>query len=130
MKLLIFILAIALSLATSAAIDIYEFEDPLLQKRFDTLSVALRCPKCQNQSLADSDAMIAEDLRKELYRLLNEGLSNQEITQFMVERYGEFVLYEPPLKKSTLLLWFGPLMIFLLIVVVLLMVLRSRKNAP
>lgn len=88
-----------------------EFRDALEEKRFRSLTHELRCVMCQNQSLADSDAQIAVDLRREIITLLREGRSDQEIRDFLVARYGEFVLYKPGISPATWLLWFGPLLI-------------------
>ena len=91
-----------------AAIDAYTFKDEAERARYAELTRELRCPKCQNQDIADSNAPIAADLRKEIYRMLGEGQSNQQIIDFMVDRYGEFVRYKPELNAHTWLLWFGP----------------------
>ncbi|MEN0109004.1 MAG: cytochrome c-type biogenesis protein [Pseudomonas sp.] len=102
--------ALALSLAgvAQAAIDTYEFANEAERERFRQLTLELRCPKCQNQDIADSNAPIAADLRKEIYRMLGEGKSNEQIVDFMVDRYGEFVRYKPAVTARTWLLWFGP----------------------
>lgn len=92
-----------------AVIETYQFSDPALQVRYKQLSAELRCPKCQNQNIADSDAPIARDLRKLLHRQLEAGSSNEEIMQYMVERYGEFVLYRPRFEGVTLILWLFPI---------------------
>src|SRR6195952_609192 len=91
-----------------AAIDAYTFKDEAERARDTELTREWRCPKCQNQDIADSNAPIAADLRKEIYRMLGEGQSNQQIIDFMVDRYGEFVRYKPELNAHTWLLWFGP----------------------
>ncbi len=91
-----------------ADIKSYEFSEPKMANRFVDLTTVLRCPKCQNQNLADSDSIIAKDLRAQVQSLINKGQTDQQITDFMVQRYGEFILYDPPLKKSTLVLWLGP----------------------
>ena len=88
------------------------FEDRAEEKRFHALVSELRCVMCQNQSLADSDAQIAHDLRREILDLMHEGRSDDEIRQFLVARYGEFVLYRP-VEAKTWLLWFGPLLLLL-----------------
>lgn len=90
------------------AIDAYQFRDEAERARYSELTRELRCPKCQNQDIADSNAPIAADLRKEIYRMLGEGQSNRQIIDFMVDRYGEFVRYKPQLNPRTWLLWFGP----------------------
>jgi cytochrome c-type biogenesis protein CcmH len=103
-------LALGLGLVTlaHAAIDAYEFRDDAERARYAQLTKELRCPKCQNQDIADSNAPIAADLRKEIFRMLGEGRSNQQIIDFMVDRYGDFVRYKPALSARTWLLWFGP----------------------
>lgn len=89
------------------------FEDRAEEKRFHALVSELRCVMCQNQSLADSDAQIAHDLRREILDLMHQGRSDAEIRQFLVARYGEFVLYRPRVESKTWLLWFGPLLLLL-----------------
>lgn len=83
-------------------------QDPFLEKRVMALAEELRCLVCQNQSLADSNAELAIDLRNRVREKMTEGLTNQQIVEYMVERYGEFVLYRPPLKATTVILWFAP----------------------
>ena len=85
--------------------------DPVLEKRVMALAEELRCLVCQNQTLADSNAPLAEDLRNQLREKMREGKSDAEVVDFLVERYGDFVLYRPPLKATTVLLWFGPLLL-------------------
>ncbi len=110
MKRLVAALVLSLGLTTlaHAAIDAYEFRDEAERARYAQLTKELRCPKCQNQDIADSNAPIAADLRKEIFRMLGEGRSNQQIIDFMVDRYGDFVRYKPALSRKTWLLWFGP----------------------
>lgn len=102
------VLALGFAGVAQAAIDAYTFKDDAERARYTELTRELRCPKCQNQDIADSNAPIAADLRKEIYRMLGEGRSNQQIIDFMVDRYGEFVRYKPELNAHTWLLWFGP----------------------
>lgn len=97
-----------------AQVDTFEFETDEQQRRFRQLSDELRCPQCQNANLSGSSGGVAEDLRREIHRMIMEGMSNDEIEQFMFERYGDFIFYRPRLRSDTLLLWFGPL-IFLAI---------------
>jgi cytochrome c-type biogenesis protein CcmH len=85
--------------------------DPALEQRVRTLASELRCLVCQNQTIADSNAPLAEDLRNQVREKMRQGSSDSEIIDFMVERYGDFVLYRPPLKLTTVLLWFGPLLL-------------------
>ena len=89
------------------------FANQQQQDRFDKLTLELRCLVCQNQNLADSDAPLAHDLRREVYEMLVAGQTNEQIKQFLVQRYGDFVLYRPPVQKNTYLLWLAPLILFL-----------------
>ena len=109
MRITLFLALLFLNLpGASAGIEIRHFPSPALEKRYQHLIEELRCLVCQNQSLADSNADLAEDLRDEVYTMLIEGKQDQEIVDFLVNRYGDFVLYRPPVKKTTALLWFGP----------------------
>lgn len=107
-----FIYALGLTLAcfgtAQASIDTYEFSTQAQRERYRTLVEELRCPKCQNQNIADSDAPIAMDMRDEIFKKLEEGQSNEQIVEFLVDRYGDFVRYKPPVNKKTLILWYGP----------------------
>lgn len=123
-----FLLSLALLGAAHAAIDTYTFKDEGERERFRQLTAELRCPKCQNQNIADSNAPIATDLRREIFRMLEEGKDNQQITDYLVARYGDFVLYKPPLNSRTWLLWYGPAGLLLGGGLVLgLIVLRKRR---
>lgn len=104
-----------LSRTAFAAIETYDFQNDEQRARYQQLTDELRCPKCQNQNLAGSDSQIAADLRRELHRMLLEGKSNDDIISFMRERYGDFVMYRPPLQRNTWLLWFGPMGLLLLV---------------
>ena len=103
-------------------------DDPVLEKRVKTLSEELRCLVCQNQSLADSNADLAIDLRNQVRELMQAGKSDEEIREFMVDRYGDFVLYSPPVKASTLVLWGGPFVLLLIGIVLLATYLRRRER--
>lgn len=129
MKSWFLIVMLWLPLSSWAAIDTYEFKDEATRERFTSLVAELRCPKCQNQNLADSNSPIAKDLRNEVYRMLQQGLPDGEIKDFMVARYGEFVLYRPRVQESTYVLWYGPfvLLAFGLVVILLLVKRRSRR---
>ena len=94
--------------ATASSVETYQFSKPGYEVRFHELAKILRCPKCQNQNLADSNSMISQDLRRELYRLMEEGRSDEKIIEFMVMRYGDFVLYKPKFDDVTYFLWLGP----------------------
>ena len=102
--------------------------DPVAEKRLQSLSTELRCLVCQNQTIADSNAELAVDLRREIRGMIQAGQSDQQIIDFMVARYGDFVLYRPPLKGITLLLWGGPLALLLLGVFALQRYLRQRTG--
>ncbi|MCU0975721.1 MAG: cytochrome c-type biogenesis protein CcmH [Steroidobacteraceae bacterium] len=103
-----------LAAAPALAIDMEPaFEDPAMQARYDALTRELRCTVCQNQTIADSNASLARDLRREVRRLMAEGKSDQEVRDFLTARYTDFVLYKPPVKPQTYLLWAAP---FLLLV--------------
>jgi cytochrome c-type biogenesis protein CcmH len=103
--------------------------DPVLEKRVMALAEELRCLVCQNQTLAESNAPLAEDLRNQLRERMREGKSDREVVDFLVERYGDFVLYRPPLKATTVLLWFGPLLLLAGGFAVLLRRVRRRRAA-
>lgn len=103
-------------------------DDPVLEKRMIGLAEKLRCLVCQNESLASSHAELAEDLRREVREQMRKGLSDDEIVDYLVSRYGDFVLYEPPFKSYTLLLWLGPFALLLLGAGVLLFQLRRRRT--
>ncbi len=122
--------ALCLSQAALAVVEIYEFEQPRDRARYDAFVEEMRCPKCQNQNLAGSDSPIAKDLRRELYRLLDEGRSDKEIVDFMVARYGDYILYRPKLQANTLMLWLIPALLLLAGLWLLLSVLRARRRAP
>jgi cytochrome c-type biogenesis protein CcmH len=111
----------------AASIDTFEFEDGGSRQRFKQLSEELRCPKCQNQNLADSNSPIAADMRREIHRMVGEGQTNDQVVDFMVARYGDFVMYRPRRDSSTLILWYGP--IGLLLLGALVVVMLSRRKA-
>lgn len=113
MKYMMLVLLWLVALPVLAAIDVYQFDSDEQQQRYRQMIDELRCPKCQNQNLAGSDAPIAQDLRRELHRLISEGQNEQQIRTFMVQRYGNFILYRPPLDRNTLLLWGLPLLLLL-----------------
>ncbi len=112
-----------------AVIETYDFDDESLRERFQVLAAELRCPKCQNQNIADSNAPIAADLRKQLHAQLHDGKSDDEIVEYMVDRYGEFVLYRPRVNNVTLVLWLAPLILLLLAVLVVRTSFKSRAPA-
>jgi cytochrome c-type biogenesis protein CcmH len=114
-----------------AAIEAYRFESPEMEANFIKLTNELRCLVCQNQSLADSNADLAKDLRRQTYEMLMQGKTPDQVVAYMVERYGDFVLYRPQFKTGTLLLWLGPFALLLLVLVLVIRHMRGRqKLAP
>lgn len=128
MRYIIAVFLLILPVSVWSAIDTYEFQDDATRERFKQLTFELRCPKCQNQNLQDSNSPIASDLRNEVYKMLQEGNDDSEIVDFMVARYGEFVLYRPPVNKATYVLWYGPFGLVVIGIVVVLMVSKKRKR--
>ena len=114
---------------TLAVIETYEFSSPDLEVRYHQLSQELRCPKCQNQNIADSNAPIARDLRVVLYEQLEQGATDDEILAYMVARYGEFVRYRPGVDRNTVLLWTAPGLLLILGAAGLLFHFRQRPEA-
>ena len=121
------LLAVALVAPVAAGEAAPAAEDPALEKRVIELAAELRCLVCQNQSLADSNAGLAVDLRNQIRERMREGQSESQIVDFMVARYGDFVLYRPPVKGTTALLWFGPILLVAVGLVVLFVRLRRRR---
>jgi cytochrome c-type biogenesis protein CcmH len=103
-------------------------DNPQVEARLKTLAVELRCLVCQNQTLADSNAPLAEDLRREVREMITKGMSDREIIDFLVQRYGDFVLYRPPWKATTTLLWLGPFLLLIAGATALVLALRSRQK--
>ncbi|WP_413110677.1 cytochrome c-type biogenesis protein [Thaumasiovibrio sp. DFM-14] len=112
-----------------AAIDAYEFDSIEQERSFHSLNKTLRCPKCQNNSIGDSNAELAKDLRQKVYEMLHEGQSEDEIVDYMVARYGNFVTYQPPLTAGTVILWGAPISVVLLGIGLLLYRRPSEKNS-
>lgn len=112
-----------------SVIETYEFSDAALEQRYQLLSAELRCPKCQNQNIADSNAPISEDMRNEVYRMMQAGASNDEIVEALVARFGEFVRYKPELDSRTFLLWATPaIAVFGGLLIVAVVVIRARRS--
>lgn len=115
-------------LHATATLESFKFTTSQEELRFKHLIEELRCLVCQNQSLSDSDAELAHDLRAEVYEMMQAGNSNEQITGFLVERYGDFVLYNPPVKPSTWLIWFGPFVVLIIAAWLLLRALRRQRG--
>ena len=111
-----------------AVIDTFEFDSQEQRARFAMLSEELRCPKCQNQNLAGSNSGIALDLRTELHRMVISGQSTEQIKAFMVERYGEFVLYKPSVNSLTYVLWYGPFVLLGLGFILVIVMIKQRSS--
>ncbi|WP_249961924.1 cytochrome c-type biogenesis protein [Histophilus somni] len=119
-KLRYFLTALFLSFSAQAAIDALNFTSMQQEKDYHSLTQELRCPQCQNNNIADSNASIAVDMRAKVYELLQKGQNKQQIIDYMVERYGNFVSYNPPVTGSTIILWIAPLALMILGVVIVL----------
>ncbi len=131
MARLIAVLAfLSLSVSVLAIDSEQAFDDPVLQARYEKLVAEVRCVTCQNQNIKDSNAFIASDLRREIRRMIGEGKSNDEIKDFLVTRYGDFVLYRPRFEGKTLALWIAPFLLVLFGGVALVRVVRHRMALP
>lgn len=111
-----------------SAIDVHEFKNDVDRQRYQSFINEMRCPKCDNQSLSGSNSPIAMDLRNEIYLMIEDGKTDQEIVNFMVERYGEFILYRPRLSPATLLLWAAPVLLLVFGALLLLLIVRKRRT--
>lgn len=126
--MLVVLLAFA-GFAHAQAIEPMPFANHAQEVRFQHLTAQLRCPMCQNETLADSNAPIARDLRNQVFKLMQQGKSDAQIKQYLVARYSDYVLYDPPLQPNTWLLWFGPLLILLVGAAVVVVALRKRNRS-
>ena len=117
-----------LAVGVEAKVETYQFDDAAQEARYKHLVDELRCLVCQNQNLADSNAELAQDLRRQTYDMVKRGASNEEVVTYMVERYGDFVLYRPPFRTSTLLLWVGPFIILGIAFFLLIGFIRRRAH--
>ena len=121
-------LMIVWSSQSLAVIETYEFSSPDLELRYKALSQELRCPKCQNQNIADSNAPISRDLRAIVHEQLEAGATDEEIVNFLVDRYGEFVRYRPGMNSNTLWLWSAPVILFVMAIAVVLLQIRKDRD--
>jgi len=128
--LVLIVVAIALSPILLLAVAVPTEKDPVAAARAVALSEKLRCLVCQNQTIADSNAELAADLRRQIHEQIAAGKSDKEIVDYMVARYGDFVLYQPPVKSTTLLLWAGPALLVLVGFIVLARTVRARRARP
>ena len=117
-------------LQAMVTLESFTFADDAEEQRFKDLIEEIRCLVCQNQSLIDSDAELAHDLRAEVYGMMQAGNNDSQIIEFLVARYGDFVLYSPPVKPSTWLIWFGPFVLLLIALLLLVRSLRRQQHVP
>ncbi|WP_041523260.1 cytochrome c-type biogenesis protein [Gilvimarinus agarilyticus] len=125
LKLLIPLLIFFASVCSAEAI--YQFDNEVDEARFKAFINEMRCPTCQSQNLAGSDAMISQDLRRDIYEQIKEGRSDKEITDHMVARYGDYILYRPPLTPATLALWLMPAVLLVIAIIVIILMIRRRR---
>jgi cytochrome c-type biogenesis protein CcmH len=128
MKLWFFVLTLLVT-QVGYAIDDHQLADPEQQKTYELINSELRCLVCQNQTIADSNAELAADLRRQVFEMLQQGKSKDDIIQFMTDRYGDFVLYNPPLKTKTALLWLGPIAFLITGLIMIFWFIRRKKQA-
>ncbi|KEY60110.1 cytochrome c-type biogenesis protein [Serratia sp. DD3] len=128
MRFSTWLMALFLSWNAFAAIDTYQFDSLEQEQQYRQLTEQLRCPKCQNNSIADSNAITAADMRTKVYELMQQGQSKQQIIDYMVARYGNFVTYDPPVTLATLILWIGPLLLVLIGGSVVILKARHRRG--
>ena len=131
-RLLLSLLATLILTSTFAlaGIETRQFSSPKQEQDYKELVFELRCLVCQNQNLADSNAELAKDLRDEVYKMLQSGKTKQDVLDFMVARYGDFVLYKPPVEKATALLWFGPAIMLAIGLLIIIIFIRRHRNLP
>ncbi|GHC23933.1 cytochrome c-type biogenesis protein [Aidingimonas halophila] len=122
---------ICLSLVAGMAVadEVREFGHPVMEQRYRELTASLRCPKCENQAIDDSNSPVSADMRDRVYALLQEGRSDREIQDFMVDRFGDYVLYNPRLEGRTYLLWGLPAVLVVVGAIVVLLIVRARRRA-
>ena len=128
MRLLQILVLTALSFNGHAGVEYKKFNDPQKEQAYKVLIDELRCLVCQNQTIADSNADLAKDLRRQVYEMLQQGKSQDEIVAFMTQRYGDFVMYNPPFKAKTMLLWVGPVLFLLIGLLVVFLISRRKKE--
>ncbi|WP_248465716.1 cytochrome c-type biogenesis protein [Pectobacterium versatile] len=110
MRVISFLSALLLSFSVLASSEVLRFDNATQEQQFRELTMQLRCPKCQNNSIADSNSMIASDMRQKVYELMQQGQTKEQVVDYMVDRYGYFVTYEPPITPFTVLLWLLPVL--------------------
>ncbi len=128
MSMLLVLFALLAAFNAQARVEAHDFASEQQEQDYNQLIDELRCLVCQNQNLADSNAELAQDMRTKVFAMLNEGKSKEEIIDYMVARYGDFVMYRPPVKSSTYFLWFGPLIFFVVAGFIVASYLRRQKT--
>ena len=128
MTLMLSISLLVYSQVGQAAIDTFEFENAQQEKTFHDLTKLLRCPKCQNQNISDSNAELAKDLRNKTYELVKQGQSKEQVVDYMVARFGNFVRYDPPVTPATIFLWLGPLLFIIFGLLVLFKQIKKQRS--
>ncbi|MEH6823966.1 MAG: cytochrome c-type biogenesis protein [Motiliproteus sp.] len=128
MRLMAMLGLLLASWSAQAVIETYQFKNEQEKQQYKVLVEELRCPKCQNQNLSGSNSPIAEDMRREIHRMVSEGQSSQTVIDFMVARYGDFVNYRPRRDSSTMLLWYGPIAMLVIGALVVLLVSRRKRG--
>lgn len=126
--LILTMLCLGFSLAHAKTTDLYQFATPNQHQRFHKLTFELRCLVCQNQNLADSEAPLAKDLRQQVATKIRQGQTDKQIIDYLVKRYGDFILFKPPLLRITFLLWFGPFILALASIIILLYSIRKKPK--
>jgi cytochrome c-type biogenesis protein CcmH len=126
---IVVVFAMLVTSANAGPVITYDFASVEQEALFNKLSDELRCLVCQNQAISDSDADLAKDLRDEIYGMLQQGKGEDEIVEFMVARYGDFVLYRPPMKPVTWLLWFGPAIVLIIGFFIVMRIVSKQKQA-
>lgn len=127
-RVLVLLALFGVSSVATADIDVYSFSSEDNREQYTDLTRELRCPKCQNQDIADSNAPIAQDMRREVHRLTEEGKTKEDIVAYMVERFGDFVRYNPRVAPSTYLLWYGPYVLVILGVMIVFVMAKRRRQ--
>lgn len=128
LQLGLLVAALLLSSGVQARVETYTFDTPAQEESYRKLTSELRCLVCQNQNLADSNAELALDMRRKTYEMVTAGKSEKEIVDFMVARYGDFVMYRPPLKSTTMFLWFGPLLVLVIGAIIVVVFIRKQRQ--
>lgn len=124
-----YVILLMMAFSVSAgSIEVYTFDNKEQEKAYQSLIEDLRCLVCQNQNISESNAELAKDMRRKTYEMVKQDKSEKEISQFMVTRYGDFVLYRPPFEPMTWLLWFGPLIIFIIGIIFVVRFMKSQKS--